>query len=127
MITSSSELTDISTKDAVLSFVHALNNEDFSEARNYVSDQMSFVGVMGSRDGAQAYFRDMENMKLKYDIKKVFVDGADVCLLYDITISGAKIFTCGWYQVEGGKIKSIRVIFDPRPLLAPQNKSESRR
>jgi hypothetical protein len=25
---------------------------------------------------------------------------------------------CGWFQLEDGKISSLRVTFDPRPLLA---------
>jgi hypothetical protein len=38
---------------------------------------MSFVGVLGSRHGAESYFIDMEGMHLKYDIRKVFGDGND--------------------------------------------------
>jgi hypothetical protein len=56
-------------------------------------------------------------MRLKYDVKKVFVDGDDVCVFYDLTLSGAALFTRGWYQVEDGKIRSLKVLFDPRPVL----------
>jgi hypothetical protein len=56
-------------------------------------------------------------MKLKYDIKRVFSDGDDVCIFYDIEMGNTTIFSCGWYHVIDGKINSIRVIFDPRPLL----------
>jgi len=104
-------------KEVVLAFLDAINRLDFQVARTYASPDMQFEGVLGSRDGADAYFTDMEKMKLKYDIKKVFTDGNDVCLLYDIDMSGKIIFSCGWYQVEEGKIKSIKVVFDPRPLL----------
>jgi hypothetical protein len=83
---------------------------------------MSFRGVLGSRDGAEAYFKDMKNMKFKYDIKKTFVDGNDVCLFYDIDMSGKAILTCGWYHVENGKISSLRVVFDPRPVLDAADK-----
>jgi hypothetical protein len=30
----------------------------------------------------------MERLRLKYDVKKMFVDGQDVCLLYDLNMSG---------------------------------------
>jgi limonene-1,2-epoxide hydrolase len=108
------------TSDAektVLSFIDAMNAEDFKTARNYVTDDMKFIGVLGTRDSADAYFKDMERMKLKYDIQKIFSDENDVCLFYDITMSGLKIFSCGWYKTENNKIKSFKVIFDPRPLL----------
>ena len=104
-------------KDTVLSFLEALNAEDFQQAREYVSDDLSFVGVLGTRNGADAYFKDMQNMRFKYDIKKVFADGDDVCVLYDIDMGGTKIFTCGWYKVKEDKIESFQVVFDPRPVL----------
>ena len=56
-------------------------------------------------------------MCLKYDVKKVFVDGNDVCVFYDVTLSGGALFTCGWYRVEDGTIHSLKVVFDPRPAL----------
>jgi hypothetical protein len=77
---------------------------------------------LGSRNVADAYFKDMERMRLKYDAKKVFADGNDVCLFYDLAISGLTIFGCAWYQVANGKIRSLRVVFDPRPILEAQTK-----
>jgi len=56
-------------------------------------------------------------MKLKYDIKKVFQDENDVCLIYDIDMSGTTIFSVGWYYVKYSKIATIKVVFYPRPLL----------
>lgn len=110
-------------KEVVLSCVDAINAEDFKIARKYVSDDMTFKGVLGSRNGAEEYFEDMEKMKLKYNLRKTIAEGNDVCLFYDVNLSGAKVFCCGWYHVEDGKIKSLRVVFDPRPVLeASQNK-----
>ena len=107
----------INSRMIVLSFVNALTDEDFKAARDYASDDMTFTGVLGTRDNADEYFGDMEKMKLKYRVEKVFVEAEDVCLLYNVTMSGITVFCCGWYHVEGEKIKSIRVIFDPRPVL----------
>lgn len=87
--------------------MQAINEERFDDAREYVTNDMKFVGVLGSRDGAGAYFKDMKNMKLKYGVKKAFVDNNDVCLLYDLKMSGLTIFGCGWYHVEDGKINSL--------------------
>jgi hypothetical protein len=111
-------------KQVVMSCVDAINKEDFKKARQYVSDDISFVGVMGSRQGADAYFKDMERMRLKYDIKKVFADANDPCLLYDLTISDITVFGCAWYQVADGKIRSLKVVFDPRPILEARSRQE---
>lgn len=104
-------------KEVVTSFIDALNNEDFDTAKTFLHDDMVFDGVMGSRHGAELYIADMAKMKFKYSIKKAFADEGDVCLLCDIDMQGPVIFSCGWYKVVGDKIKSFRVVFDPRPLL----------
>jgi len=108
---------DSSTKYVVLSFIEALNKEDFKIARDYLTDNMKFEGVMGSRDSADAYIADMQRMKFKYNIQKAFIDGDDVCLFYDIDMGDATLFCCGWYKVIHGKISWFKVVFDPRPLL----------
>lgn len=109
--------TTSNSEKVVMTFINALNSEDFTAAREQLADGMKFDGVMGSRDSAEAYISDMTRMKFKYKVKKVFADEEDVCLLYDIDMAGATIFTCGWYHVESGKISSLKVVFDPRPLL----------
>jgi hypothetical protein len=53
----------------------------------------------------------------KFDIQKAIADGGDVCLFHDLTRSSKTIFGCSWYHVANGKIDSLKVIFDPRPML----------
>lgn len=104
-------------KETVLLFIQAINEEDFNNARKYVNDGLTFTGVLGTRKGADAYFDDMEKMKFKYKILKAFVDGEDVCLLYNIDMGAKTIFAAGWYQLVDEKIEAFQVVFDPRPLL----------
>jgi hypothetical protein len=108
------------SKQTVLDFIGALNHFDYEKAKDFVSDDLSFVGVLGTRNGSDAYFNDMRKMKFQYNVIKAFEDGNDVCLLYDINMGEQTIFCCGWYQVQNGRIKSFRVVFDPRPLLNKQ-------
>lgn len=108
---------EIKAKDIVLNFLNALNAENFEAARHVLDDNMQFNGVLGSRDGADVYINDMSKMRFKYDVLKVFENENDIAVFYDIDMNGKKIFTCGWYVVENGKIKSLHVVFDPRPLL----------
>ncbi len=110
-------------KEIVSSFLASINEEDFAAAKACVTDDMKFEGVLGFRDGADAYFSDMEKMKLKYEIKKMIAEGNDVCVLYDIDMSGEKINTFGWYHVKHGKIGYIKVVFDPRPILEASEKT----
>ena len=112
-----------SAKKVVLAFIDAMNKEDFATARKYLTADMTFKGVLGSRDGAEAYMNDMEKMKFKYDLKKTIAEGDDVCLFYDIDMGRVTVFGSGWYQVKDGKISSFRVIFDPRPVLEQSSKN----
>ncbi|MDN5286123.1 MAG: nuclear transport factor 2 family protein [Mucilaginibacter sp.] len=112
-----------SAKEVVLAFVDALNGEDFKTAGTYLTKDMTFKGVLGSRDGAEAYMKDMEHMKLKYKVKKSVAEKDDVCLIYDLTMSGTTLLGYGWYHVEDGKISSLNVMFDPRPILEKANKN----
>ena len=106
------------SKDAVLSFLRALNKEDFNEAKDYLNKDFKFQGPMGERNGADIYIEDMEKMKFKYIIDKAFAEEEDVCVIYEIDMSGkAKIATCGLYHLDHGRISSLKVLFDPRPLL----------
>jgi len=109
------------TKETVLAFITALNNEDFDAARRCLADDLTFIGVMGTRHGADIYIKEMKQMKFKYLVKKVFSDENDVCLYYDIDMGKAKIFASGWYQLKDNLIHTFNVLFDPRPLL--ENKS----
>lgn len=106
------------TGDMVLDFIQAMNAEDFDAAREFTSNDLKFFGVLGSRDGADDYFNDMKKMKFKYEVRKALADDDDVCLFYDIDMGSATVFSCGWYHIKNGKIDTIRVLFDPRPILA---------
>ena len=114
---SAAVINNVDSTAIVLGFIEALNNENFDKSRTYVNDDLNFIGIMGTRHGASAYFDDMKMMKFKYDVQKVFVDGEDVCLWYNIDMGKATILSCGWYELKDGKISSFKVIFDPRPVL----------
>ena len=79
-------------KEVVLGLGKALNDESFEIARRYVKDDMNYVGPFGSREGAEAYLQEIERLRLKFDIQKIFADDKDVCALYDITVSGITLF-----------------------------------
>jgi hypothetical protein len=105
-------------KEAVLGLVKALNDESFQLVRRYLNDDIKHVGPFGSSDGAEVYLKEVERLRLKFDIQKIFVDDKDVCMLANVTASGITAFVCDWFQVEAGKISSQRSTFDPRPFLA---------
>jgi predicted SnoaL-like aldol condensation-catalyzing enzyme len=108
-----------SGKEIVTSFIESLNSRDLKSARRYVSDNYSVRAPQGSYDTAEAYFKDVEKAQQKYnsryEIKRVFADGDDVCVIADVIAgpsSNPAFSACGWYRVEGQKIQSLRLMYE---------------
>lgn len=112
-----------SEKDAravVLSYIRALDSQDYATAGSHLNDNVRIVGPSGETFRKPREFIDMlRSFRGKYDVKKVFTDRDDVCLLYDLVTPAATVFMCSWYQVKSAKIASIRTVFDPRPFGPP--------
>jgi limonene-1,2-epoxide hydrolase len=110
-----------SAKEIVMEYIEALERKDFKSARSYISDNISYVSPLNSFDRAEPYLKYNEHLNLpKWDIKKVFADGQDVCLLYEMNFGTPPVtlFVCGWFHVnDDGKISSLRIVFDPRPFI----------
>ena len=68
-------------------------------------------------------------MVQRVDVEKVFVDGNDVCTLYDLVTNtpAGTSFVSEWFQVKNDRIGSIRVVFDARPFAAMFESSEAGR
>jgi hypothetical protein len=110
-------------KEIVMEYLEALiERRDFKSARSYLKDNVSYVSPLNSFDRAEPYLKYNESLHLpKPDIKKVFTDGDDVCLLYEMTLTKppSTFLVSLWAHVDSGKIGSIRLVFDPRPFVQP--------
>ena len=113
-----------SPKEIVMEYLQLITeSQDFKSARNYLKDNVSYVSPLNSFDRAEPYLKYNESLHLpKLDIKKIFTDGDDVCILHETNLAKppATIFTFLWFHVDGGKISSLRALFDPRPFIRPQ-------
>jgi SnoaL-like domain len=113
-----------SAKEIVMEYLDLITErQDFKSARSYLTDNVSYMSPLNSFDRAEPYLKYNESLHLpKLDIKKVFVDGDDVCILHEtsLTKTGATVFTTLWFHVDGGKISSLRALFDPRPFIQQQ-------
>ena len=103
--------------------LEAWTSGDFDTARSLIDDDISFAGPFGTAQGADAYMSGLRRFRQRgvrsAVVHKVFRDGDDVCVIYDIAVSTAAgdVPTAGWYQVREGKISSVRAFFDARPLV----------
>ena len=71
-------------KEAVMSYIKAMGDRDYAAARNYLGDNVRVKGPGGEAfRSPDEFLKMMEQQRGEYDIKRVFVDGCDACLLYD--------------------------------------------
>lgn len=103
-----------SGEKVVLSYIDALDKGKYDVAVKLISDEVRIMGPAGEDFGKPKDFLDMlKSHSGKYDVKRMFVDGNEVCLLYDFVTPQGRVYMSSWYKVENGKIEFIRTIFDP--------------
>jgi limonene-1,2-epoxide hydrolase len=112
----------------VSDFQQALGKGDFVAARRLVHDNLSFHGPIDTFHSPEPYFESLKRLHpiiQRIDLKKMFADGNDVCVLYDMVTNTpiGTAFVCEWYQVKGEKIANLRIVFDARPFVAMFAKS----
>jgi ketosteroid isomerase-like protein len=101
-------------------FFDAWTSKDFARARALAHDDLSFQGPIESFSDADSYLASLQQLSqivTGVDKRKVFVDGDDVCVIYDLkTAPVPSSRTCEWYRVRDGKIAAVSVVFDARPF-----------
>ncbi len=107
--------------EAVDGFLNALKTNDFELMRTVLADDVEFVGPIDRLNSADAVVEASKGMSQMIDdlvIHKVWVDGADVLVWFDMHTKIAEPASAAdWYHVQEGKITSIHSVFDARPFM----------
>jgi YHS domain-containing protein len=114
-------MTDV--RDTVTGYLDAVYGGDTSTARRYLADQFSFIGPAAQFSDPDRYLRATEHAARavrKIEKHKIFVDGQDACIFYDLHIDhGVELVPVAeWYHLEGDRITSIRTILDTAPFIS---------
>jgi hypothetical protein len=118
---------DARPREVVMSYIGALDNGRYEQAMGFLDDQVRIRGPAGETFGRPREFVEMlRKYRGRYDLKKVFVDEEDVCVLYDLATTGPTLYMSSWYQVKDGKIVSIQTIFDPSAFGTPSGNDPGR-
>jgi len=79
-------------------------------------DHFSFIGPMEQFDNRDAFVSTLLNMvgpnMAMSEVHREFVDGNDVCTIYDCMAGPATVSMAEWIHAENGRITQIRLIFD---------------
>ena len=110
-------------KDVVMEFQTAMGKNDMAGARACFAHHIQFVGPFDTFSTPEEYLASLAKLHHiveRVDPHKMFVDGEDVCLLYDLVTKtpAGTAFIAEWHHVTNGKIDRVRVVFDARPFAA---------
>lgn len=104
-------------KRVALSYLEAMGRKDFEAFGALLAPGVVFEGPQTRLEGADAVvgaYRRLSAMLLRNEVRKVFVDGQEICVIYDFvtdTEVGA-VPTMEWLELEQGKIRSIFLLTD---------------
>ena len=104
-------------KQVALEYIEACGRKDYDTVSQLLSPSLTFVGPGNALTGAAQYLavlRRLGPVWKRSDVKKVFVDGDEVCVIYDFvtdTPAGA-VPIVEWLRVEDGRIASVMLFFD---------------
>jgi hypothetical protein len=107
-------------KTLALDYLDAVGKKELSRLDRLLAPDLAFRGPASTRTTARDFVAALERIgaiHVRTDIKRVFVDGDDVCVIYDFvtdTPAGA-VPTVEWLRVEDGRIRAIDLYYDRVP------------
>ncbi len=108
------------TKEArqvALEYIEACGRKDYDTVNRLLSPSVTFVGPGNTLSGAAQYLAVLRRLGPVWsgsDVKKVFVDGDEVCVIYDFVTntSAGAVPIVEWLRVKHDQIVSVALFFD---------------
>ncbi|MGB8408117.1 MAG: nuclear transport factor 2 family protein [Mycobacterium sp.] len=95
------------------------------QLRELLAEDVDFVGALATAQGAEDCINGLVGMRsilTDIEVHARIADANDVITWFDLHTSVAPpTATANWTHVEDGKIKRIRVTFDPRAITQGLN------
>jgi ketosteroid isomerase-like protein len=103
----------------VRSYLRAVGDKDLGKVEELLAPDVTFVGpamtLAGVRD-VLAALRRISAIHVRNDVKRVFVDGNEVCVIYDfVTDTVGAVPTIEWLSFENERIRSVKLYYDQVP------------
>lgn len=115
----------MSPTEIVIAYQDAWVGRDFEKAASLVADDVVFLSSAGQDiKGAKGFFAMLSafasRIEPRWEKVAVLEDAGGVLILYRLfTGTGAPAFCADYFVVEGSRIKSDTLVFDPEPFFRP--------
>ena len=87
------------------------------------AENLVFVAPMGTVQGRDAFLASLGKLGVAMKLERIrreFVDGEDVLVVYDTGTPAGVIPMAEWIHTEKGRIARLEVFFDPGKLGPPR-------
>ena len=107
-------------KKLALAYLDAVSKQQYDRVEELLAPDLKFKGPAMTRTSAQDFLGALKHLAaihLRTEVERVFVDGDDVCVIYDFvtdTTAGA-LPAIEWLNFDGGRIRSINLYYDRVP------------
>jgi uncharacterized protein YciI len=103
-------------KALISMYFEAAGEKQFDRLPALLDPDMEFSTPGKTIRGAQDYIaalRRLSPITLRNDVKKIWVDGNEICVIYDFVTDTAvgAVPSVEWLTVESGRIRSVRLVF----------------
>src|SRR4051812_26984483 len=115
--------TNTDRKTLALEYLAAVGRQECDKVEALLAPDLQFRGPSMTRSSAKEFVEALKRLgaiHVRNDVKRVFADGDEVCVIYDFvtdTAAGA-LSTIEWLHFEGGRIRSIDLYYDRLPWQA---------
>jgi len=110
--------------DVVRNFYEAVGARDLAAARQWLADDLVFVGLFETYPNAQAYLAALTGLlgiTVRLDVLATVAEGDQAAIFFELETRApaqAKTLVAEWHKVREGKVVWVRSAFDGRPFAA---------
>lgn len=117
-------MTTIDPRNIVESYLNLRSSRQYDQLEKVLSENVEYESPLSTYNSSVDLVSDMiensDEFEGALNVKKVFVDGDDVCAIYEQKCTDPSVgdvtFT-EWYKVSGNRIAMIRSTFDTRSIV----------
>jgi len=101
-----------------------VQRRDLDEARQYLADDLIFVGLFETYPNADAYLSALTGLlsiTLRLDVKTIIAERDEAAIFFELETKApaeATVLVAEWHRFRNGKIYLVNSAFDARPYAA---------
>lgn len=116
------------SREIIERYMSAYYSGDVERAGAFLAKDLHCTGPGANFESADAFIRGSAHAAKAlrgYEIEKVFLDGDDVCVFFDVLLDHPveRMAMVNWYRLSGERIVSIHTLFDTGPFRLPTSAS----